>query len=49
MGAVVPRTDQLGLGEPLHAHVRNTDHGRIRTKSQEGGSEQKPDFASLLQ
>lgn len=49
MGTFVSRTDQFGLGEPLHAHVCNTDHGRIGAKSQEGGSEQEQDFTSLLQ
>lgn len=49
MGAVVPRTDQFGLGEPLHAHVCNADHGWIGKKPQAGGSEQEPHSTSVLQ
>jgi hypothetical protein len=33
----VPGADQLGPGEPLHAHVRDAEHGRRRAESQERG------------
>jgi hypothetical protein len=32
----LPGADQLGFGEPLHAHVRHSDHGRVESEPQEG-------------
>jgi len=44
----IPAADQFGLYQPLHAHVRNSDHGRQRTKPQEDRREEKQNYASVL-
>ena len=48
MGTSLSRSNQPGLCEPLHPHVRDPHDGGIRTKPQEGGSEQEQAAASVL-
>lgn len=46
--ARLPRPDQSGSGQPLHAHVRDAEHGRFRPEPQEGRREQELDLEAIL-
>lgn len=48
MGDIVPGPNQLGLGESLHAHVRDIDHGRLWPEPQEDRFQPELDLVSVL-